>query len=131
MTIPTPCSARPTPRASQVERRRSPRARLETRIDFSSESNFYTGWTRDISEGGVFIETYDLRPVGTPVDLHLELPTGIEIEARGTVRWLRDPINLGEETSPGMGVEFEALDEHARALIAEFVGLREPTFHVI
>src|SRR5690606_20171164 len=36
----------------------------------------YTGFTEDVSEGGVFVTTYRLAPVGTRVDLELSLPNG-------------------------------------------------------
>lgn len=114
---------------SPSERRRSPRVHLDTAINIFSGSNFYTGFTSDISEGGVFVETYQLEAVGTQVTIAMGMPGGVEIRARGTVRWIRDPMNLGAGMEPGMGIEFDELDEETHAFIVEFVTMREPDFH--
>lgn len=118
-----------TAAAGSSERRRSPRVHFETALSVSSESNFYTGFTSDISEGGVFVVTYQLHEVGTKVSLELDLPGDHEIRVSGTVRWVRDPRNLGEETTPGMGIEFDELDHETHAVISEFVENRAPDFH--
>ena len=47
-----------------VERRRLPRASLATELSLYSGSNFYAGFTEDISEGGVFVASYAMLPVG-------------------------------------------------------------------
>ncbi len=113
-----------------AERRTDARVRLEAHIHLHSESNFYTGFTDDISEGGVFVTSYLLEPIGTLVALELALPGGCEIIAKGVVRWVRDPRNEDDATRPGMGIEFESLDSETRAAIAEFVMNRSPDFHV-
>jgi uncharacterized protein (TIGR02266 family) len=90
-----------------------------------SDSNFYLGITENLSEGGVFIATYLLKPIGTDVRVQLELPTA-SIEVSGVVRWLRT-FDAGEDW-PGMGVQFDRLDPKAEAQIREFIGYRDPLF---
>jgi uncharacterized protein (TIGR02266 family) len=114
------------PVQKQLERRRSPRVALETNVGLISESNFYTGFSQDISEGGLFVATYALRPVGTSVVVRFAVDE-VEIEAPGRVRWQRDPRN--SDVPPGMGIEFEGLDAVAEEAIRRFVTLREPLFH--
>jgi len=113
-----------------AERRVATRVRLEAHIHLHSESNFYTGFTDDISEGGVFVTSYLLEPIGTAVSIELALPGGCLIVAKGVVRWVRDPRNDDDHTKPGMGIEFEGLEGVTREAIAEFVMNRSPDFHV-
>ncbi len=118
-----------TPDPSLAERRRLPRASLVTELSLYSGSNFYAGFTEDISEGGVFVASYAVLPVGAQVSIELALPGGFEIRATGTVRWLR---YAGDEEAgsepPGMGIELDAIDEEDRLLIREFVQNRSPYF---
>lgn len=112
-----------------TERRRVPRAKLVTELNLYSGSNFYAGFTEDVSEGGVFVATYAMLPIGAKVALELGLPGGLTIEATGTVRWLRDCRTEDESTEPpGMGIEFDGITDEARALIREFVENRSPYF---
>jgi len=120
----------PSARPAAHERRTAPRVQLVTAVNLFSASNFFVGFSSDISEGGVFVSSYSLEPVGAEVSVSLGLPGGYEINARGVVRWIRDPRDPENSEPPGMGIEFVELDDEARGLIAEFVELREPQFHV-
>ncbi|MBZ0118068.1 MAG: TIGR02266 family protein [Sandaracinaceae bacterium] len=117
------------PSVQHDERRRYRRAHIVTELDMHSESNFYTGFTQDISEGGVFVVSYLAEPVGTMLSLELHFPGEVEICARGVVRWVREPRDLdGSNEPPGMGIQFVDLADDDRALIREFVELRAPLF---
>jgi uncharacterized protein (TIGR02266 family) len=118
-----------TSHPSLAERRRLPRASLVTELSLYSGSNFYAGFTEDISEGGVFVASYAILPVGAQVSIELALPGGFEIRATGTVRWLRHSGDEGAGSEPpGMGIELGAIDEEDRLLIREFVANRSPYF---
>ncbi len=58
------------------ERRGTRRVELEVDIGYHSETNFFTGFVNDISEGGIFVATYDLLPVGTHLMVSFVLPDG-------------------------------------------------------
>jgi uncharacterized protein (TIGR02266 family) len=116
------------PASNAAERRRTVRASLATEVNLFSHSNFYTGFTEDISEGGVFVASYGLLPVGTTVAVNLGLPGGFEIEATGTVRWLRCSSGEDGTEPPGMGIQFTWIGEDDRELIREFVRHRSPLF---
>ncbi len=78
-----------------LDRRLHPRYALSLAITLSGENNFYAGLTEDISEGGVFIATHRLLPIGTPVVMSFSLPHARKIlEVHGVVRWLRGPDAL-------------------------------------
>jgi len=123
-----PASARPNPHEPDLapDRRRKRRIPLETNVGLVSDSNFYTGFSGDISEGGLFVSTYALQPVGTRVNLRFAIDE-VEVEAVGQVRWIREPRN--SDVPPGMGIEFEALDPNHEEAIRAFVGVREPLFY--
>lgn len=115
--------------AQFVERRRSPRVTLETEITIESESNFYTGFTEDISDGGLFLATYQLRPIGSEIEVSFTLPDGHTVHASGLVRWLRDPRDYNRDAPPGMGIQFHGLSDQDRAAILEFIRSRSPLFY--
>ncbi len=104
-------------------RRLKPRIRLETAIDLHSKSNFFTGYTENISDGGIFLATEDPFVEGTEVDLAFTLPGGVEVRARGTVRWVRDET---EGLSRGVGIAFTYLSPSAQEAIQSFLLKREP-----
>ncbi len=67
--------------------------------------------TRDVSAGGVFIETAHLLEVGDPVVLAFPLADGKRLVVNGRVRWVT-PFGRLEDAVPGMGIEFVGLDQH-------------------
>jgi len=93
-----------------------------------SDSNFYAGFSRDVSEGGIYVATYDLLPIGALVEVEFFLPGGHEIRCKGEVRWVKDPVD-NEEMKPGMGIRFIDLPDDGLEAIQEFVANREPIFH--
>jgi uncharacterized protein (TIGR02266 family) len=126
-TPPKEAAAEENPAGS--ERRISPRVDLDAEVSFEGENNFYQGFSEDVSDGGLFVATYQLSPVGTQFDLEFTLPTGHIVRTRAEVRWLRDPRNESDDAPPGMGLRFlQLLPEDARA-INEFVQARSPIFY--
>lgn len=112
------------------ERRHYRRAHIVAELALHSGSNFYMGFTQDISEGGVFVVSYLTEPIGTVLSLELQFPGAVEIHAKGVVRWVREPHGFDDSSEPpGMGIQFLDLAEQDRALIAEFVELRAPLFY--
>lgn len=90
-----------------MEHRRSDR-RYERRvpIDFSHEGTGYAAHTRNISLGGVFIDTEQTLPFGAKVTMKFKVPTQSEpIEVEGQVRWLE----MEDGRLRGLGVRFEGL----------------------
>lgn len=107
---------------------RDRRVRMQASIDLKSESNFYQGFSTNLSEGGIFVATVQLSARGTPVDLQFTLPGGKKLEVKGEVRWVREPNDLTPEICPGVGIQFTELSDDAAAAIKAFIGSREPMF---
>ena len=112
------------------EDRISDRAALEVEVSMNSEHNFYTGITRDISAGGVFVATYDPPPPGTVIELALSLP-GVPERFRitGVVRWTRELRASCDGCPPGSGIEWFNISEGALLAIERFVGRRDSLFY--
>lgn len=118
------------PNTAVVERRARPRVDLSVGVGFRSDARFYTGFTSDISEGGLFVATHMLQPIGSELALTFALPTGPEISVRAIVRWTRDPHDSNSATPPGMGVQLQALEVEDLERIREFIAVREPIVFV-
>lgn len=104
---------------TEVERRRSPRSPLVVRVAYSTVDALFSEFSRNINEGGLFIETETPPPTDTRVSLQFQLPGCDEpIQARGRVAWVRP---ASDEGPAGMGVEFEQLGSDARRHIDSLV----------
>ena len=125
-----PCRSNQEPGASAPERRGRPRIDLHVGIGFHNGSRFYTGFTADISEGGLFVASHMLQPVGSELTLTFALPSGPEISVRAAVRWAHDTDEYDPANPPGMGVQFLNLGSADAERIAELVALRPPVFFV-
>jgi len=112
--------------ATPPSQRRAPRRACEIELEFTEETHFFTGLTQDISEGGVFIATYQLFAIGTRLELAFELPDGTRVNTWGRVRWLREESASG--CRPGMGIEFGELSESILKKIAHFCEQRPPLY---
>ena len=90
-----------------MEHRRSDR-RYERRvaIDVIHDGAAFSSHTRNISLGGVFIETETSLPFGARVSLKFRIPTQAEVvEVEGQVRWLE----LEDGHVRGIGIRFDGL----------------------
>jgi uncharacterized protein (TIGR02266 family) len=109
-------------------RRQHPRFAVQLEVGITSEHNFYAGFTENLSRGGVFVATHQLKPVGSSIELTITLPgSETPIRAKGEVRWLRS-YNEQSDAPPGMGVRFLEVDPQALAAIDAFLRQREPLF---
>jgi uncharacterized protein (TIGR02266 family) len=107
---------------------RASRVRMQASIDLRSDSNFFTGFTTNISEGGIFVATVQRVPRGTTVDLDFTLPGGRPMKVTGVVRWTREVNDKTPELMPGLGVQFTHLPPEVASAISDFVATREPMF---
>lgn len=111
-----------------AELRSHARARFKVRVDFESDHNFYTGFSADISEGGLFVATLNLQPRGSAVEVAFSLPTGEQVVARGHVRWVRESSDRDPGVHAGMGIQFDGLSTDAREAVHRFIDDRDPIF---
>ncbi len=101
------------------DRRRADRAGVTVRIDYATVDEIFSEFTRDINEGGVFIETEKPHQPGTEVSMQFHLPGGREV-----LQTLGRVVRVwsgNEATPPGMGIEFDELTSDDRSKIDRIV----------
>ena len=138
LTLP-PAVSPPEPRKESVpasprvdvqpdDRRASPRKSIEVDIGLQSDSNFFTGFTTDISSGGLFVATYDAPEVGHVVNLNFHLPNGPVMSVDGEVRWTREYNESSPDIPPGVGVRFIHLSADDARQINAYMKKVQPLF---
>ncbi|HEY3448802.1 MAG TPA: PilZ domain-containing protein [Myxococcales bacterium] len=125
-----PAPSQPRPADGMFgEARRGSRMRVNAEVTLGSESNFYTGFSGDLSEGGVFVATYEkLLPPGAAVEVTLALPDRPPLKVTGKVKWVREPADHSPGVFPGMGIQFDQVHAEALSVIKSFLQRREPMF---
>jgi uncharacterized protein (TIGR02266 family) len=113
--------------ATGSHRRGHQRFSVDLDVSLGSDHNFYSGFAENLSVGGVFVATHQLRPVGETVEVCIHLPDGTEVRAAGEVRWVR-LFNSESDMPPGMGLRFGQLEPTANQAIERFLNQREPIF---
>ncbi len=110
------------------QRRSLPRIDAVLEIDFESDHTFFSGFSENLSDGGLFVATYAGRRIGERLYVRFTLP-GLEspIEAKVQVRWLREYDVDGSE-HPGFGAGFVDLAQGDRELIQRVLERRAPLF---
>jgi uncharacterized protein (TIGR02266 family) len=122
----------PTPPSADLDsRRRHSRVAVNLEVTMESESNFYSGFSMNLSEGGLFVATHDYQQIGAQLQVTLSLPDGDEpIIASCVVRWVREYNPIIPDMIPGMGVQFVQLTPFELNRIEQFCkGLRDPLFY--
>ena len=110
-------------------RREHDRFGVELDVTVSSDHNFYAGFVENLSVGGIFIATHQLKPVGSRLEFSVNLPGRAEpIQGMGEVRWVR-VYSEASNVPPGMGIKFEHLEPAAQSAIEAFLAQREPLFY--
>jgi uncharacterized protein (TIGR02266 family) len=104
---------------AELDRRRADRASVTVRIDYATVDEIFSEFTRDINEGGLFIETEKPHQAGTEVSMQFHLPGSQEIvQTVGRVA----RVSSGTTGTPaGMGIEFDELTDDDRAKIDRIV----------
>lgn len=117
--------------AEPTHQRQAERHDVEVSVDLASDSNFYTGLTQNISAGGLFIATHQIKRVGDHIRLKFTLPgAGRTVECDTEVRWIRENSSLHRtDGASGMGVRFLNLSPEDSAAIESFIRSRESLFY--
>ena len=101
------------------DRRRHDRVPLKIPVDYTSVDAFFTEFSANINEGGMFVEMDDPPELGTLVQLQFDLPGRLgAVQVEGRIAWMSD----GKDDSPaGVGVEFQNLPSNVRETINNVV----------
>jgi uncharacterized protein (TIGR02266 family) len=89
-------------------RRIDPRYDRQLEIEVQFEGKRQISQTRNISLGGLYLESTTALPIGTTVQLRFQLPTQPEpVEVAGDVRWVIKQEGANEKN--GVGIRFQGL----------------------
>jgi uncharacterized protein (TIGR02266 family) len=102
---------------------------VNTVLSMNTDHQFFTGFSENIEEGGIFVATFEPKPVDAPVIVNFKLPGGHPVTARGVVQWVREYNPMAPEMAPGMGVKFTDLLPGDKRAIQEFAQKRAPLFY--
>ena len=96
------------------DKRVHPRVNLETEVSCERrDAAPFTGMAKDISIGGMFIDSTELLPFGTEVTIALHVPgTKAELRLPGIVRWAKPT---------GFGVQFGSLGARETHAISQLL----------
>lgn len=130
MSVPPPPPGEP----SGKDKRKAPAAEavsvnVNTVLSMNTDHQFFTGFSENIEEGGIFVATFEPQPVDSQVIVNFKLPGGRPVTARGVVQWVREYNPMAPEAAPGMGVKFTDLLPSDKAAIEEFTKSRAPLFY--
>lgn len=107
------------------EPRGLPRIDLEAWTTLRSPALEWSGRVRNLSRGGMFVESSRALEPDAEVVVQIALPeSGEELVSTAQVRWVRRERN---ETL-GMGLRFLALDGDSARTLSRYVGERVPAF---
>jgi uncharacterized protein (TIGR02266 family) len=107
------------------QRRASQRFQVDLELTLQSESTIWIGTAENVSDGGVFVASKELKPIGTEVEMTLKLPgNNLPVWAVGTVVWIRE--TSGKTDAPlGMGIQFRLIADEALRRIRDFIRERQ------
>ncbi len=102
---------------------------FQCEVSAKSGHQFFTGFSENISAGGLFISTYQVQPLGSRFIIAFTVP-GVdhEFEAKCVVRWVREYSETQPDMNPGMGVSFEGLSERDEQVLNAIIKRVETMF---
>lgn len=109
----------------EAQRRNHSRFQVDLELTLQSESTIWMGQASNVSDGGVFVATKELKPIGTEIEMTLKLPgVMLPVWAVGVVCWIRE--TSGTADAPlGMGIQFRLIADDALRRIRDFVRERQ------
>ncbi|MEM9692249.1 MAG: PilZ domain-containing protein [Myxococcota bacterium] len=98
---------------------------VDINVTVNSEADFYAGKAENLSEGGLFIATHIVPPIGTrfQLSLHLEDDNDSVVRGAGEVRWLR-ASNHDPDAPAGIGIRFLKLENDGQARVNHYLEVR-------
>ena len=98
-----------------VLQRQNQRLRMEAKITLRSQTNFFMGFSENISEGGIFISTDSPPSVGDLLEVDIPMIDGSQTV---TIKGLFAGIRIMDNGEPsGCGVQFTDVPEGQRNIL--------------
>lgn len=104
------------------ERRKYFRIKLITKVALIHDNRFHYFYSRDLSVGGIFLETDQPYPIGSQLELELPLPEiADKVRIKGKVMRMVGIEQRSKGNIPGMGIQFTELETSVKAMLADFI----------
>jgi uncharacterized protein (TIGR02266 family) len=110
----------------EADVRQHERLSFAAEVTVKSETNFFMGFSENISEGGIFLATLSPPVVGESITITVKMPSDEEVDVTGIVRWHR----FNGDMATGCGVQFVDLTPRARQAFESMISQlsRDPLF---
>ncbi len=109
------------------EQRRTQRFNITLDVSYkllrSSQPNASTS-SKDISEGGICIQSYEILPKGTPLETTINVPKSKEpVSIKGRVAWCEEVGQLDKDGKRtfSTGIEFLEMDKKQRERLLDYI----------
>jgi uncharacterized protein (TIGR02266 family) len=110
---------------SSSERRQARRVPVQIQIQYKTVEGFFQDYIRNLSLGGIFIETAKPLPMNTKLRVEFCLPEMTDpITADGVVV---HTLRVGENKNPsvsGMGIRFSELEPSSKRMLESYLQVR-------
>ena len=116
---------------SETERRQKTedRVKVHIEVDLESYNQYALSRLENISIGGAFISTQDLKSVGTELHNSFKLPDDSrDIKAEATDVWAYRQRGRTEANASGMGLKFTSITDEDRQRIRAFIEKNRDVF---
>ena len=106
------------------------RYEFELELSANSSHQFFTGFTENISAGGLFIATYQTLPLGSKFQIQFTVPgVDYQFQVDCEVRWVREYNEMMPHMTPGMGVNFIDLSVGEQQILNDSLKRMETMFY--
>jgi uncharacterized protein (TIGR02266 family) len=103
-----------------TEKRLHPRVNTDFELTIQNAGTFHWTSLRNLSAGGVCVQTDAPQEAGSIVSMQLTLPGDQEMmDIQGRIIWVRQASSTA---APGMGIEFTGISAKHQQKIINFVG---------
>lgn len=100
---------------------------VQIRLHYGDLNSFIEKFSPNVTRGGIFLATRDLRPVGEIVRFEVLLMTGaVILSGEGRVTWVKEFNPALPNRAYGMGVQFLFVDPDARPVLDRLLKKKEP-----
>mgnify|MGYP002642205727 CR=1 FL=1 len=114
--------------------RRAERHQIDQTLRFNIESDqapsFWTGLARNISSGGLFVNTYNIPEIGSHIEVRFWVPFQKEaFDLRAEVVWARGDDVAADPNDVGFGARFVDIEPETKKVLDAYIKKIETVFH--
>ncbi len=101
-------------------KRRYRRVPFFKKVRVRHDGQYHELESENLSEGGMYIKTYDPFPAGSEIEISLPLEVG-PVHLKGVVLYERDHIGDTSKLPPGIAVEFRGIEAEEVEMLQRYI----------